>query len=43
MAHMQGRLAKYKVPRRVELMGALPLSSMGKILKRDLRAQFVNS
>jgi fatty-acyl-CoA synthase len=43
MAHMQGRLAKYKVPRRVELMEALPLSSMGKILKRDLRAQFVNS
>jgi fatty-acyl-CoA synthase len=38
---MQDRLARYKVPRRVVLMDALPLSGMGKILKRELRDQFV--
>jgi len=38
--HMQDRLAKYKVPKSVEIMDALPLSSMGKILKRELRDQF---
>jgi fatty-acyl-CoA synthase len=41
-AHMQDHLAKYKVPRRVEFMDALPLSGMGKILKRDLRERFVS-
>jgi fatty-acyl-CoA synthase len=40
LAHMQAHLAKYKVPRSVEVMDALPLSSMGKILKRELREQF---
>ena len=42
MAHMQDHLAKYKVPKSVEIMEALPLSSMGKILKRELREQFLN-
>jgi fatty-acyl-CoA synthase len=42
MAHMQSHLARYKVPRRVEILDALPLSGMGKILKRDLRARFTN-
>ncbi len=41
MVHMQDHLAKYKVPKSVEVMDALPLSSMGKILKRELREQFV--
>jgi len=41
LAHMQSHLAKYKVPRRVEFVDALPLSGMGKILKRDLRERFV--
>jgi fatty-acyl-CoA synthase len=35
--HMKNHLARYKVPKRVALMDALPLSSMGKILKRELR------
>lgn len=35
--HMQTHLARYKVPRSVEILDALPLSSMGKILKRELR------
>jgi len=40
IAHMRGHLAKYKVPKSVEIMDALPLSSMGKILKRELREKF---
>ncbi len=39
--HMQEHLARFKVPKSVEVMEALPLSGMGKILKRDLREQFV--
>ena len=36
----QQYLAKYKYPRRVEYVEALPLGPSGKILKRELRAQF---
>jgi fatty-acyl-CoA synthase len=39
---MKENLARYKVPKSVEIMDSLPLSGMGKILKRDLREQFVN-
>jgi fatty-acyl-CoA synthase len=42
IAFMQDHLAKYKVPRSVEIMDALPLSSMGKILKRELREKFLS-
>jgi len=38
---MQQNLAKYKVPKSVAFMDALPLSGMGKILKRELREKFV--
>ncbi len=41
IAFMQQHLARYKVPKSVSLMDSLPLSGMGKILKRDLRASFV--
>jgi fatty-acyl-CoA synthase len=37
IAHMQQHLAKYKVPKSIVIMDALPLSGMGKILKRELR------
>ena len=37
IAHMGEHLARYKVPKRVVFMAELPLSGMGKILKRDLR------
>jgi fatty-acyl-CoA synthase len=37
---MTERLAKYKVPKSVSLMHALPISAAGKILKRELREQF---
>jgi fatty-acyl-CoA synthase len=41
--HMRANLAGYKVPKSVTLMDALPLSGMGKILKRELRQQFIES
>jgi fatty-acyl-CoA synthase len=37
---MIDRLAKYKVPKSVSLLQALPISAAGKILKRELRDQF---
>ena len=37
---LQSHLARYKVPRKVVFMDSLPVSSMGKILKRELRQQF---
>lgn len=39
---MLDHLARYKVPRSVVFMNQLPLSGMGKILKRELREQFVD-
>jgi fatty-acyl-CoA synthase len=38
MAMMRENLARYKVPKRVVFVDALPLSGMGKILKRELRS-----
>lgn len=37
MEHLRGRLARFKVPKRVELVERLPISAAGKILKRELR------
>ncbi|MGD8750320.1 MAG: long-chain fatty acid--CoA ligase [Anaerolineales bacterium] len=37
---MRNHLARFKVPKSVAFIDELPLSSMGKILKRDLRQQF---
>jgi fatty-acyl-CoA synthase len=42
IAYMKDNLAGYKVPRSVELMDSLPMSGMGKILKRELRSRFVS-
>ena len=39
--HMQARLARFKVPKSVAFIAALPLSAAGKILKRELREMFV--
>jgi fatty-acyl-CoA synthase len=41
IAFMQQHLARYKVPKSVVFVKELPLSGMGKILKRELREQFV--
>lgn len=38
--HLRTRLARYKVPKHIEIAVALPKSGAGKILKRDLRARF---
>lgn len=40
IAFMRDNLASYKVPKRVVFMDALPISGAGKILKRELKAQF---
>ncbi|EHP42066.1 AMP-dependent synthetase and ligase [Cupriavidus basilensis OR16] len=39
-AHCRKRIAGYKCPRSVEFREALPLSSVGKILKNDLRKPY---
>lgn len=39
--HMQHHLAGYKVPKSVEFVDELPISGAGKILKRELREQFI--
>jgi long-chain acyl-CoA synthetase len=35
--YMRKKTAPYKVPKRIEFMDELPLSSVGKVLKRELR------
>ncbi len=37
LAHLRGRLAPYKVPKRLDFVDALPVSAAGKVLKRELR------
>jgi acyl-CoA synthetase (AMP-forming)/AMP-acid ligase II len=39
IAWSRGRLANFKVPRRVEVVDALPLNASGKVLKYELRAR----
>lgn len=38
--HCYTHLARYKVPKSMEFMSALPRNLSGKVLKRDLRARF---
>jgi acyl-coenzyme A synthetase/AMP-(fatty) acid ligase len=35
--YMRDSVAPYKVPKKVEFMDALPVSAVGKVLKRKLR------
>jgi long-chain acyl-CoA synthetase len=37
--YMREKVSPYKVPKKIEFMDALPLSAVGKVLKRELRAQ----
>ena len=37
LAFCQSRLAKYKSPRQIRVLDALPKSPIGKILKKELR------
>ena len=39
LEHLRNRVARYKVPKRVEVVEKLPISAAGKILKRELREQ----
>ena len=39
LAHLDGRLARYKWPRKFVFWDALPKSAYGKITKKDVRAQ----
>ncbi|WP_374686954.1 AMP-binding protein, partial [Promineifilum sp.] len=43
LAFMAARLAKFKVPRSVDIRNALPISAAGKILKRELREEAIES
>lgn len=40
--HLRQNLAKYKVPKSVRFLEALPISAAGKTLRRELRAKFVD-
>jgi long-chain acyl-CoA synthetase len=40
LAFLDGRLASFKKPRRIEFVGSLPLSPMGKVLKTELRKPY---
>jgi fatty-acyl-CoA synthase len=41
LGFMAERLAKFKVPKSVTILDALPISSAGKILKRELRERYL--
>jgi fatty-acyl-CoA synthase len=43
LAHARGRLAPFKVPKRVILAEALPKNIAGKLLKRELRARYAGT
>jgi len=40
VAWARGQMANYKVPRYVEVVDALPLNAIGKVLKTELRTRF---
>ena len=41
--HCLGRLANFKVPQSVVFVDSLPRNATGKVLKRELRVQFVGT
>jgi fatty-acyl-CoA synthase len=43
LAHLDGRLARFKIPKSVVFADALPRSGAGKVLKGELRAAFGTS
>jgi fatty-acyl-CoA synthase len=40
-AHLQTQLAKYKWPRHIEFWPTLPVSAYGKLVKKDIRAEYL--
>ena len=43
VGHCLGKLAKFKVPQRIEFVDALPRNATGKVLKRVLRDEYVDA
>ena len=41
-AHLDGKLARYKLPKNVVIVDELPRTASGKVRKADLRARFGN-
>lgn len=41
LAFCDGKLARYKIPRRIVFVETLPRNAMGKVMKAELRARFV--
>ncbi|MER2138457.1 MAG: p-hydroxycinnamoyl-CoA synthetase, partial [Arthrobacter sp.] len=39
-AHLDGRLARYKIPKTVEIVADFPRTASGKIRKADLKRQY---
>jgi len=39
MGFLRERLPSYKVPRRIEVVEALPKSAVGKVLRREIREE----
>jgi fatty-acyl-CoA synthase len=37
---LEGRVARYKIPKRVEVLPELPRTALGKVRKAELRARF---
>ena len=42
LAHLQSRIARFKLPRRVVFMDSLPKSALGKVLKPQLQSLLTN-
>jgi fatty-acyl-CoA synthase len=42
IAHCQDKLARYKIPKRVEFIDDLPYSPYGKVVKAELRRSFID-
>jgi len=43
LAYCDGALARYKIPKRVVFTARLPRNSMGKVIKAELRARYVEA
>jgi fatty-acyl-CoA synthase len=43
LTHLGDNLARFKVPKRIEIVDSLPISGAGKILKRELKERFGSS
>ncbi|WP_394755101.1 AMP-binding protein [Rhodoferax sp.] len=41
LAHLQPKLAKYKWPRSIEFWPTLPTSAYGKLVKKDIRSEYL--